>query len=198
MQSPLQLFAGMETQSFQVIGNIDGQSSVLKLLIQNAPHEHGDVQLLIGKFLSQALCVIQGHPVMGAEQDGLSLVGLRLKGNPIEIDNDDLALLSDLANLTSLDISDNNIRDITGIEGCVNLERLMLGTLYDRSESSNDVEDISLLKELTNLVELSLASNKVSNIEPLSGLTNLTWVNLNSNQITDAAPLAKLTNLEIR
>ncbi|MFC1716071.1 leucine-rich repeat domain-containing protein [Candidatus Poribacteria bacterium] len=125
-----------------------------------------------------------------------NLEALRLRGNPIEIDSDDLALLSKLTNLTSLDISDNNIRDITGIEGCVNLERLMLGTLYDRSESSNDVEDISPLKELTNLVELSLASNKVSNIEPLSGLTNLTWVNLNNNQITDAAPLAKLTNLE--
>ena len=54
--------------------------------------------------------------------------------------------------------------------GCVNLERLMLGTLYNRAESSNDVEDIRPLKELTNLVELSLASNKVSNIEPLSGL----------------------------
>jgi internalin A len=102
----------------------------------------------------------------------------------------------DLQSITELEARDNNIRDITGIERCVNLERLMLGA-ENREKTSNEIEDVSPLSELTKLVELSLASNKVSDVKPLSGLTNLTTLNLNNNQITDAAPLAKLTNLEI-
>jgi len=36
---------------------------------------------------------------------------------------------ADLESITELDARDNNIRDITGIERCVNLERLILGAI---------------------------------------------------------------------
>ena len=103
---------------------------------------------------------------------------------------------SDLQGITELEAEDNNIRDITGIEHCVNLERLVLGATEETGwKSSNEIEDISPLEELTKLTELNLRRNKISDITPLSNLTNLTELWLFANKISDLTPLSNLTNL---
>jgi internalin A len=110
---------------------------------------------------------------------------------------------ADLQSITELEAPDNNITDITGIERCVNLEKLILGPAW-RLETwwengNNRIEDISPLKGLTKLVHLNLNNSdkngKINDISPLSSLTNLTRLELFANQISDVTPLADLTNL---
>lgn len=71
---------------------------------------------------------------------------------------------AELAEITHLDLRDQNITTIAGLEYCINLESLNL--------RDNDVTDISLLGSLTGLKYLNLHSN--TNIESLAPLANLT------------------------
>ena len=95
---------------------------------------------------------------------------------------------SDLEHLTTLDAPDRGITDLTGLEYCVNLQKLIL---YD-----NNISDITPLAGLSNLKTLSLYINKISNTSPLAGLINLQELGLSENNISDISPLAKLTKLE--
>jgi Leucine-rich repeat (LRR) protein len=87
----------------------------------------------------------------------------------------------DLQGITELEAPDNNIRDITGIERCVNLERLILGNW----QTSNRIQDISPLSSLTNLKELTLSKNQIGDVTPLADLTNLAELSLSGNQAWD-------------
>jgi hypothetical protein len=128
---------------------------------------------------------------------------------------------SDLADLTSLDASDRNITDLSGLEYCTPLTELWLGdneigditTLSDLTNlellnlNGNQVDDISALSDLTNVNYLYLADNEIRNITLLSNLVNLGKhhffsippsedLNLSNNQISDISPLSNLTSLE--
>ena len=101
---------------------------------------------------------------------------------------------NDLATLTDLKASHENIRDLTGLEFATNLTTLTLG---DRIYSvyRNSISDLTPLSGLTSLTYLNLSSNKISDISALSNLTNLTYLNLSSNKISDISALSNLTNL---
>ena len=94
---------------------------------------------------------------------------------------------AEMATFDSLEASDANISDMTGLEYATNLTYL---SLYD-----NNITDISALASLTNLTRLWLSYNKIEDISALSGLTNLTVLILESNHISDLAPLAANTGL---
>ena len=69
----------------------------------------------------------------------------------------------------------------------------------DLDLSNNQITDISPLAGLTNLTNfglLNLGRNKISDLSPLAGLTNLERLNLSYNQISDLSPLKGLTNLK--
>ena len=93
----------------------------------------------------------------------------------------------DLAELIELDASGRGIRDLSGIERCINLRRLWL--------SGNEVEDIRPLGALTNLEELYLDDNRIGDIAPLGNLTELREMDLGDNLIEDVGSLKRLTNL---
>jgi len=95
---------------------------------------------------------------------------------------------SDLEALDILPAANSAISDLTGLEKCRNLNRLIL--------SDNIVDDISPLASLTNLTELRLDGNVLlADISPLAGLSSLTILFLNNNMITDISPLPSLTGL---
>ena len=104
-----------------------------------------------------------------------------------DADIDDLTGLESAVNLTYLSLNDNNITNISALGKSINLERLWL--------SNNSIEDISSLSKLTNLTELWLWNNQIEDISALSGLTNLTRLSLDRNNITDVSALSRLTNL---
>lgn len=62
--------------------------------------------------------------------------------------------------------------------------------------SENQIQDISVLANLTNLTELYLYENPIQDISVLANLTNLTSLYLWDNQIQDISVLASLIKLE--
>jgi Leucine-rich repeat (LRR) protein len=95
--------------------------------------------------------------------------------------------LSDLEGLTSLDASERDITDLTGLEYCTSLTWLDL--------SHNQISDLSPLSELTSLAYLHLEGNQIGDLSPLSGLTSLTVLSLSNTQTSDLSLLSGLTSL---
>lgn len=85
--------------------------------------------------------------------------------------------VSDLKNISSLNLTNQNITDITGIEKCQNLISLDL--------SYNNISDISPLLKLDGLKDLNLNNNMIEDISYISNLFSLRQLNLRDNKITD-------------
>ena len=94
----------------------------------------------------------------------------------------------DMLQLTTLDIRDSSIADLTGLEYAANLE-----VLYSMN---NQITDISPLTNLTNLMYLYLGDNALDTIEPLAALINLRVLDLYNTGLKDITPLANLAALE--
>ena len=91
--------------------------------------------------------------------------------------------------LVYLELGDNRIRDISGLEGVPNLTCLWLG--------KNKIKDISGLSHLKQLKSLSLQSNYIEEIRGLEGLP-LEELYLSENQITEIRNLpASLRTLDL-
>ncbi|NOW03828.1 leucine-rich repeat protein [Clostridium beijerinckii] len=95
---------------------------------------------------------------------------------------------SDVEKITSLDVPDKQIEDISGIETLSNLKELYL--------TGTNVSDISKLKGLTNLQQLSLTGTNVRDISALKELTNLKRLGLAFTEIKDISDLKGLINLQ--
>lgn len=95
---------------------------------------------------------------------------------------------SELESLTgTIDLSNKNIRDLTGLEKCTNITSLIL--------SQNNISNLNAISDLTNLKSLNLDNNKISNVSTLNGLTSLTNLSLANNSINDINGISKLTKL---
>ena len=89
--------------------------------------------------------------------------------------------MSGLTNLTTLELRNNNISDLSPLSGLTNLEQLWL--------AENTIRDISSLSGLTNLTSLVLENNNISDISPLVentglGAQNWSWVNVRGNPLS--------------
>jgi len=127
------------------------------------------------------------RPIYPSDLEGLTT--LDAPGRTIE----NLAGLEHCINLTDLNLSNNQISDISPLANLTNLTRLHLGDW----RGGNQISDISPLTDLNNLTELALGNNQISDISPLANLTSLTMLWLYSNQISDISPLASLTSLTL-
>lgn len=102
---------------------------------------------------------------------------------------DDTVTEYDLKNLDgSLDLSDYDICDLTGVEKCVYLNELNL--------SDNNIEKIGKLSALIKLKSLFLSNNQIEDINVLENLISLTELDISFNNITDISVLEKLPDLE--
>ena len=124
-------------------------------------------------------------------------------------DISNLSPLSDLMNLTRLDLQYNAVSDLTPLSGMPSLRDLFLAgnsfsdiaPLSDLTNLTvldlqvNGISDITLLSDLTNLIELYLQHNSISDISVLSNLTNLRVLSLYNNSISDISPLVANTGL---
>lgn len=95
---------------------------------------------------------------------------------------------SDLARLFTLDLINQGIVDLSGLQLAVNLRELHLPW--------NHITDVSPLATLGNLELLTLDANAISDLSPLAGLTRLKALSLDYNPIVDIGPLSSLTALE--
>lgn len=109
----------------------------------------------------------------------------------------------------TLDCSNQEIKDITGLQHATNLSNLLLsgneitvlgplsalGGLTELSLDNNLLTDASDLAGLTELQTLNLYNNAIKDASPLRGMTKLTQLELHGNQLTDVTPLAGMTDL---
>ena len=94
---------------------------------------------------------------------------------------------TDLARLTELVADERGIRDLTGLEHAVRLERIEL--------RHNLISDLSPLAGLVRLNNIKLRGNKITDVSPLGNLINVDWLGLEENAITDLSPLTGLVKL---
>jgi Leucine-rich repeat (LRR) protein len=97
--------------------------------------------------------------------------------------------IENLVNLKSLNLTFNNINDISPLSQLKNLTSLRI--------SANRISDLTPLSGLTKLTISELNSNLIKDISPLRNLIRLKRVELDENQISDLSPIANLTNLEL-
>ena len=114
------------------------------------------------------------------------LESLALQGSGNQIS--DLDFLTNLTQLTNLDVKNAQIRDLRFLRGLSQLKRLGL--------RRNQISDLKPLTNLTQLRSLGLGSNQISDLKPLASLTQLRYLYLWDNQIRNVTPLAGLINLE--
>ncbi len=108
---------------------------------------------------------------------------LNLSGNDIT----DLSPLKDLINLEGLIISRTKVSDISALE---NLSKLSMLSLDE-----TEVNDITVLKNLKSLESLSLSYSKVRNLEPLTNLEKLYNLSLNGLDMSSLDAIKHLSNL---
>ncbi len=96
--------------------------------------------------------------------------------------------VADMELLTYLEVDEENILNIAGLEYATNLEKVVL--------YSTEINDLSPLSGLTNLKSLELSSTEISDLSPLSSLTNLEYLHLYSYEMSDLSPLSELTTLK--
>ena len=117
-----------------------------------------------------------------------NLVFLNISGIVKRLEDNDLKQqLSTLSQLTQLDLSRNNITDLSFLSSLTQLTALNL--------SRNDITDLSFLSSLIQLTELNLNNNRIVDLTPLTPLNKLIQLGLGHNKIHDIAPLNELKNL---
>ena len=101
----------------------------------------------------------------------------------------DLRRHVDLTRLQSLRLhgSDNQIEDLRLLANLTQLTNLSISRVQLR--------DLSFLERLTQLESLNFSQNEISDLKPLANLTQLEWLGLFLNEISDLKPLANLTQL---
>ena len=115
----------------------------------------------------------------------------------------------DMEKLQYLQVINQNVNDLTGLEHAVGLTYLYLNgnqiqdltpisaltQLTTLGISKNQISEISPLTTLTQLKDLYLAQNQIEDINSLSNMTQLKQLSLSNNQIIDITPLSRLTQL---
>ena len=94
----------------------------------------------------------------------------------------------EMGGLKELNAEGRGIRDLTGVQFATNLRLINI--------SDNQVTDISPIAGLIELRDLRITGNPVSNILPVRSLTNLTHLWFRRCQVSDLSPVAGLINLE--
>ena len=95
--------------------------------------------------------------------------------------------LKDVLGLTSLDLSNNSIRNIAALAGMKNLQSLNL--------AHNALMELDSLTGLTNLKALDLSYNSISDVSPLSASVELETLDLSENHVSSLDALAKFSKL---
>lgn len=90
-----------------------------------------------------------------------------------------------------LNISNNGLKDIKGLENITSLQKL-----YIANEELDD-NDIQILEPLVNLITLNISGNNIENIDVLSNFTNLQYLYFNKNKVRNIEPIDDMTFYEL-
>ncbi len=136
--------------------------------------------------------VVDAHGSQIFDLSGLGtfnrITTLNLSDNKVR----DLSELSNLTDLVNLDLSKNYINgDLSALGAKDKLENLTIN-----SDGKYRLSDISAIGSFKRLTDLSLEKQKISDVTPLKGLPLLKNLDLAENKIVDVSPLESLNSLE--
>lgn len=120
-----------------------------------------------------------------------NLVSFRASNNQIS----DVSPLRNLYTVQYLDLSKNNITDVSLLCPSIKLDDIEFG-LSELNLSENKIADISSISELKNLVTLNLGGNQISSINAIANIEKLENLYLNTNNITDISSISVMENLK--
>lgn len=153
-----------------------------------------DKTMVPARFISESLEAAVGwdeptQTVLIASKRTISFTDKNLEAAVRSVLKKDTGSLSvtDLAQVTKLEVNDKKISSLEGLQYLINLERL--------SASDNSITDITPLRNLIKLRSLALNNNKIKDITPLTSLKNLFLLNLAQNEISDIGALRNLPEL---
>lgn len=93
-----------------------------------------------------------------------------------------------LEDIDEFELSSSDINDLEGIQFCIHAKTMDL--------SDNQINDLTPLIGLSLLEDLNVSDNKIANIDVLSNLVNLKRLYLSNNYFDDISPLLELDKLE--
>ena len=96
----------------------------------------------------------------------------------------DLSRLANLTGLRSLEINDQPLTSLEGIEGMLDLEEISLKSCYQ-------LKDITPIFTLENIRKIGLFSVPIRSIQGIQNLTKLQDLKLYNTEVTDISPLAE-------
>ena len=142
-----------------------------------------------------------GNPITEALAPKVTIAGQEYSTAVEELDfegagltNADLAALSQMTHLKSLNLSNNpDITDLSPLSDLTTLQTLQI--------RNTGAVDLSPLSNLKGLQKLYISNPDISDLSPLSDLTNLVYLmlddgNQSSSNIVDLSPLSSLVNLQ--
>ena len=106
----------------------------------------------------------------------------------------DISGIKIFKNLKELNLYENKLTDILSVKLLKNLK--ILNNIKDLDLSNNKITDISVIKNLKNLMILNISNNEIEDISVLKNLKKLKKLILYNNQITDISVIKNLNNLE--
>ena len=120
---------------------------------------------------------------------------------------EDVSIFNNINSLISLDVSNNNITDISKLDNNSLSSITLSGNKITKGfDKIVNIEEIYLdncgLTNLNDFVELNttnyidLSNNEINNIDNIEVFKNVKEINLTNNNIKDITPINKLTNLE--
>lgn len=90
----------------------------------------------------------------------------------------------ELESIDRLYLDSNNIKNLEGIQYCINLTDLIL--------SNNEISDINVLSQLKRLWWVDLSNNNISDISALSNNESFHYLDLSNNNISDISALSNI------
>lgn len=95
--------------------------------------------------------------------------------------------LKNMKNLVFLDVSDNNLTSLKGID---------LGKIKTFHAANNQLVNLNGIKNLKNLIHFDVSNNNLTSVEGIEKLKKLKKINLSGNHLTGLKGIEKLKNLE--
>ena len=132
---------------------------------------------------------LDGNQLTGFSVEGSNnLSGIWASSNNIStIDLKTTVKLDKPDAVTTLDLSTNQIADISSLDAMTGMEQLSL--------SSNPITSISAVANMPNLILLEIHETGVNDLAPLAGLRKLNILDVDKCKIIDLTPLANATLL---
>jgi Leucine Rich repeats (2 copies) len=141
--------------------------------------------------VEQAVRLLAGVKVEGPNYS-LSLMRLTFQGPKLE-PHQGVITCSVMQNLTVVSVGQEGITSLEGLQHATNLKAILF-TVWG-TERYHPLSDLSPIRNLVGLEELSIQNSSILDLTPLANLTNLHFLDISNNPITDVPVLGNLSNL---